>query len=287
MKSQKCALCSEEKELKLSHIVPKFVFRYLSKTSDTGKFRDPNNIKKRIQDGPKYKLLCSECEQMLSESEKYFAEKLFKPFVQGKEVMVKYDHNLQYFIKSAHWRFLLTRISSYKAEKQQILKDIEIALRSQVQFEKEEPEPLVILELDYHKFPKWSSHHIYSINENTLEVFNNDIYSVRRMVTCDLFFYNNRVIIYSYYCGLILCSVFNCRKIDYLNLKGHLIRKKGRFKLKKVGLNNIIVKHLLMVKDQSVSEAIVGLSNDEQDIIRKQIEKSIISKSKATKNMHS
>lgn len=283
MKTQKCALCSEGTDLKISHIVPKFVFRYLSKTSDTGKFRDPYNIKKRIQDGPKYKLLCSECEQMLSESEKYFAEKIFKPYVHGKEVNIKYDQNLQYFIKSAHWRFLLTRISSYTSEEQQLLKDIEIALRPQIQFEKKEQKTLVILELDYPKFPKWSSHHIYSINENVLDIFNNDLYSVKRMVTCDLLFYKNRVIIYSYYCGLILCSVFNCSKIDYLNLSGHLVRKKGKLKLKKVSLDNIVVEHILLTKDQYIAKTLVGLSDDEQAMIKNQIEKSIISKSKFKK----
>ncbi len=59
-----CALCQEAKVLKKSHIVPKFIGKWIKKTSETGKFRDLDY--KRIQDSVKLYLLCGDCENILS-----------------------------------------------------------------------------------------------------------------------------------------------------------------------------------------------------------------------------
>lgn len=61
MSNKPCALCRENKELELSHIVPKFVIRYLKKTS-TGAIRNMENPNKIAQDGEKHYLLCGDCE---------------------------------------------------------------------------------------------------------------------------------------------------------------------------------------------------------------------------------
>ena len=60
----KCALCKEPKELRSSHIAPKFASKWIKKTSKTGKMRDLDY--KRIQDSLKFPLLCEDCEQRIS-----------------------------------------------------------------------------------------------------------------------------------------------------------------------------------------------------------------------------
>jgi hypothetical protein len=75
-----CALCKENKELKDSHIFPAFVFRWLKDTSVTGHMRDPRHGNRRVQDGPKVPLLCSQCEQILSKDESEFNLKIFQVF---------------------------------------------------------------------------------------------------------------------------------------------------------------------------------------------------------------
>ena len=48
-----CALCREKKELQLSHIIPKFVGRYLKQTS-IGNIRSQENPDKPVQDIEKH-----------------------------------------------------------------------------------------------------------------------------------------------------------------------------------------------------------------------------------------
>ena len=69
-----CALCLQERQLRDSHIIPKFVFDYLKRTSATGFLRFSDRPNRRAQDGMTAALLCDECEQRLSVFEKYFAE---------------------------------------------------------------------------------------------------------------------------------------------------------------------------------------------------------------------
>lgn len=270
----KCTLCNESTGLKMSHIVPKFVFNYIKRTSVTGKFRDPTQFKKRLQDGPKYRLLCGECEQLFSQSEKYFSENIFSSYVNKENISIKYDDNLQYFIESVNWRFLITQINRYKGKKQQILKDIEISVRSKLRFQNQKEKVLVLLKLEYPKYPRWSTHSMFTIDDAILSVISNGFVNFKRMVTCDLFFYKNRVYIYSYFCGLIICSVYNCRIIDYLNLRRFIIKKRGKFKLKSVGLNNIITAHLLSIKYRTIWESLDKVPDEVREKYRKQVEKS-------------
>jgi hypothetical protein len=270
----KCALCYEELKLMKSHIVPKFVFNYLKKTSLTGKFRDPTNFNKRLQDGPKYKLLCENCEQLFSESERYFSENIFSPYIHDVKMKLKYDYNLKYFIESIHWRFLLTQMQSYKGEELQKLKDIEIGLRARLRFRKQREKVLVLLQLDYPRFPKRVSHSIFALDEDIIKLASSEKFSFKRMVTCDLFFYKNQVYIYSYYCGLILSSVYNCRTTDFLSISRLLVRSNGKLKLREIGFNNIISAHLLTLKCRMIYSSLDKVSNQERKIFLEQIERS-------------
>lgn len=107
----KCALCTKNSELKKSHIVPKFVSRWLKETSATGFMRGVKEPKKRLQDLPKLPLLCGDCEQLFSKLESYFASNFFHPILNKQEKEVCYDENLKRFIISLNWRTLVTASS--------------------------------------------------------------------------------------------------------------------------------------------------------------------------------
>lgn len=62
----KCALCGNEAELELSHILPKFLFRYQKKSSPTGNIRSVVNPNRIVQDGEKLPFLCGGCEDLFS-----------------------------------------------------------------------------------------------------------------------------------------------------------------------------------------------------------------------------
>lgn len=112
-----CALCLKEKQLCQSHIIPKFVSNWIKDTSFTGYLRQPMNIGKRLQDGFKKELLCSECENIFSGFEREFANKIFYPYVkeeldstgdaQGKVNEFIYEEWLTKFLISLSWRILI------------------------------------------------------------------------------------------------------------------------------------------------------------------------------------
>jgi hypothetical protein len=102
-----CALCGSSGELKLSHIIPKFVFRYLKKDSFTGRMRMTSNPNVPIQDGDKVYLLCGPCEELFSGKETYFSNAIYRPFKEnGFSRLVYESNNLHYFITSVNWRTL-------------------------------------------------------------------------------------------------------------------------------------------------------------------------------------
>jgi hypothetical protein len=79
----RCALCARIASVVDSHIVPKFVFRYLRQTSP-GLIRSSDSPNRRQQDGPVIPLLCSDCEELFSGWEAAFADKVFRPLHEKK-----------------------------------------------------------------------------------------------------------------------------------------------------------------------------------------------------------
>lgn len=75
----KCALCGQNKELRLSHIIPHFVKVWLENNSP-GKLRNSSLPNKPVQDLDKCRLLCHDCEELFSFDEKYFSETIFTPY---------------------------------------------------------------------------------------------------------------------------------------------------------------------------------------------------------------
>src|SRR5665647_1861288 len=100
-----CRLCDCEKTLKESHIIPKFVFRWMKKTG--GKYiRKADNPNKRVEDGVKDYLLCNDCEQLFSKLEDKFARDIFYPYSNSNIDTFKYDNELIKFSISVLYRLL-------------------------------------------------------------------------------------------------------------------------------------------------------------------------------------
>lgn len=103
-----CALCLAEGDLRKSHIVPKFVYRYLLETQP-GKLRQGESPNKRLQDGPTMRLLCQSCESRLSGWEREFANRVFFPLRRappGSRKTVEYGPWAALFAASVTWRVL-------------------------------------------------------------------------------------------------------------------------------------------------------------------------------------
>lgn len=74
-----CGLCEAGGPLLKSHMIPRFVSRWVQETSATGMLLSPSRGGKPLQDVPTVRMFCSSCEQVLSRDEKTFAEKVFRP----------------------------------------------------------------------------------------------------------------------------------------------------------------------------------------------------------------
>ncbi|WP_257310535.1 hypothetical protein [Geothrix fuzhouensis] len=108
-----CRLCLQHRELKESHIIPAFVFRWLKETSGTGYLRFSDKPNLRAQDGVKEYWLCGCCEQLLAEeAETPFANEVFHPLCSEEKVSVEYGPWMLKFAVSLSWRaahFLCSR----------------------------------------------------------------------------------------------------------------------------------------------------------------------------------
>lgn len=124
MLDKPCALCRQPKELELSHIVPKFVIRYLKKTS-IGAIRNMQNPNKVVQDGEKHYLLCGDCEDLFSKYETKFANTFFNPYMKDNLKEFNYDSDIYYFLTSVSWRSLYLDILDFVEHAQEVGIDVE------------------------------------------------------------------------------------------------------------------------------------------------------------------
>ncbi len=121
-----CKLCGEKKTLEESHIIPKFVFRWLKQTG--GKYiRKADNPNKRVEDGVKEYLFCRECEQLFSKLEDKFARDLFYPYSNEQVCEFKYDSDLLRFSISVLYRILLIDQINNSNLNQGFAKDLSLA----------------------------------------------------------------------------------------------------------------------------------------------------------------
>jgi hypothetical protein len=114
--TESCKLCGDTSPIKRSHIVPKFVIKYLKDTGVTGYVRQGVNLNVRKQDFPRTKLLCAKCEEFFSKREKYFAETIFKPYLNDGIIRFEYQEWLRYFAVSVFWRFAAVEINDFEVK---------------------------------------------------------------------------------------------------------------------------------------------------------------------------
>ncbi len=130
-KNSVCPLCSKQKPVVVSHVIPAFVFRWLKSRGPTGHIRKTDTPNRRVQDGLKKPWLCVECEQILAVCETQFATRLFHPWLDGARV-IAYEEWLLRFCVSVSWRTLkhckgLNPLQSYTSEQ-----DLSAALAEKV-----------------------------------------------------------------------------------------------------------------------------------------------------------
>lgn len=106
----KCRLCGREADLLNSHIIPRFVIRWIKKTSATGFLRGAEDPDTRIQDYHE-ELLCENCEMVFSDFEREFASNIFYPHVNKDTATFKYEEWLQKFVMSVSWRLIVSELS--------------------------------------------------------------------------------------------------------------------------------------------------------------------------------
>ncbi len=58
-------------------------------------------------------MLCGNCEDLFSEKETWFANKVFHPYLKKEKTIFEYDKNLAYFITSVNWRSLYLDILDF------------------------------------------------------------------------------------------------------------------------------------------------------------------------------
>lgn len=98
----------EVEKLEVSHIIPKFIYKWLKETSTLKRMRS-SNPNKVAQDGYKIPFLCKKCEGNFSQYEKYFAENIFRPFVVKNDIKIFDNINfemLDKFFASLIWRIV-------------------------------------------------------------------------------------------------------------------------------------------------------------------------------------
>lgn len=105
--TNKCRLCGDLATLQNSHVIPRFVFKWIKKTGATPFLRNSEDPDTRVQDYHE-KLLCKDCEQQFSDYEGKFASNIFYPYINGKSTSFAYDEWLQRFIISISWRVIVS-----------------------------------------------------------------------------------------------------------------------------------------------------------------------------------
>jgi hypothetical protein len=137
-----CALCEQNRDLRESHIIPKFVGRWIKRSSETRKFRAPDAPRRRKQDIYKQPLLCGECEQRFSSVESTFSSEIFRPFLDDGQEMIDYGSWLLEFAVSEAWRVGIVHRTEIASQFHALAADMDLALREWADFLlKKRPDP--------------------------------------------------------------------------------------------------------------------------------------------------
>ena len=125
---ESCSLCGRNGDLQASHIIPKFVAKWLKDTSATRALArtDGTNVE-HAQDVPTYRMLCSDCEQRFSSLENSFADKIFYPFHNSGDARLEYGSWLERFAISLSWRVLRVGYEEFTSELPEFGPQMELA----------------------------------------------------------------------------------------------------------------------------------------------------------------
>lgn len=104
-------MCRNQAELRLSHVVPAFVYRWLRDSSGNGYIRSSQSPNRRVQGGPQEHWLCADCESRFGRVETTFANQLFHPYLVASGQRFRYGEWLLQFCTSVSWRVLQYHLS--------------------------------------------------------------------------------------------------------------------------------------------------------------------------------
>lgn len=123
-----CSLCHKNKDLKESHIIPKFVSKWMKETSATGYLRQGVQPNLRKQDFSTERLLCGDCENLFSKWETIFAETIFVPYLNDGKREFEYGNWLLKFSVSLIWRLGVSELNDFRSYQPQLTGELERAL---------------------------------------------------------------------------------------------------------------------------------------------------------------
>jgi len=123
-----CSLCQKNKDLRESHVIPKFVSKWLKETSATGYLRQAVQPNLRKQDFSTERLLCGDCENLFSRWENSFAESIFFPYLNDGKREFEYDNWLLKFSVSLIWRLGVSELDGFRSYQPQLISHLEQAL---------------------------------------------------------------------------------------------------------------------------------------------------------------
>lgn len=123
-----CSLCQTNKDLKESHVIPKFVSKWLKESSATGYLRQAVQPNLRKQDFSTERLLCGDCENLFSRWENLFAETIFLPYLNDGKREFEYSNWLLKFSVSLIWRLGVSELNDFRNYQPQLTSELERAL---------------------------------------------------------------------------------------------------------------------------------------------------------------
>lgn len=153
--SNYCRLCQKNTGLELSHIIPKFIFKYQKKTSPTGFVRSVKSPNRIARDGEKLPFLCGNCEDMFSRWETKFASNIFHPYQSGEVQQFEYEDWLSKYLASVVFRVLMFVYEDSRLTyasplilpyAQKVLSDLRRYLLGQVDTQPENKQRLLLLD---------------------------------------------------------------------------------------------------------------------------------------------
>ncbi len=154
---ERCTLCGEEAELEISHVVPRFVGKRLKEDSPKPFLRNTQAPNRRLQDVPKERLLCRNCEERFSQFEDPFSRDIFTPTMEGEQlddVVVTREH--RNFCASVSWRTLVMTLRQCGSEQVTDYSD-----QDWLAMERREEELRTFL-LDRNPHPSDLAHHLFA-----------------------------------------------------------------------------------------------------------------------------